>query len=247
MSLAFLPLHPASSVHQPCALPAYPTVDTPPALTELNALISNFLYGESSSDELFNPYATVDPATDRDGADRIRQRNLERYLTERDRLPRLFVLAEAPGPWGCRFTGVPITSEEQLLDPSFPHGGEQASNRDTPHKEYSASIYWRVLAPYAMDLLTWNTVPFHPFKPGKPMSIRTPRVSEINRFTPLLRDMLDLLKPERVAAIGRKAERALGQVGAEATYVRHPSQGGALLFEEGMRTIIDEMGLTPGS
>ena len=162
-------------------------------------------------------------------------------------MPPLFVLAEAPGPWGCRFTGVPITSEEQLVDPSFPHSGEQTSRREQPHKEYSASIYWRVLAPYSKHLLTWNTVPFHPFKPGKPMSIRTPRVSEIKRFTPLLAQMLDILKPDRMVAIGRKAERAYSLVGCQATYVRHPSQGGALLFEKGMRTIIDEMGLVPSS
>jgi hypothetical protein len=57
--------------------------------------------------------------------------------------------------------------------------------------------------------------------------------------------MLDVIQPARVAAIGRKAEKAIGLIGHDATYVRHPSQGGALLFEEGMRTIIQEMGLEP--
>lgn len=219
--------------------------NTPDRLLRLEHLIAEVLFDQSPTDGLFNPYRQVDPDRDRPHAHKTRQENLRRYLTDRSRVPRLFVLAEAPGPWGCRFTGVPITSEEQLLDPAFPHSGRQASLRDEPHKEYSASIYWRVLAPYALDVMTWNTVPFHPFKPGKPMSIRTPRVSEIKHFTPLLVGMLDVLKPERIAAIGRKAERALGLVGAEATYVRHPSQGGALLFEEGMRTIIQEMGLIP--
>jgi len=219
--------------------------NTPERLERLNQAIANFLFEHPPSVGLFNPYGMVDAAQDRPDADVIRQGNLCRYITDRPRLPRLFVLAEAPGPWGCRFTGVPITSEEQLVDPEFPHNGDQASRRDEPHKEYSASIYWRVLAPYTWDLLTWNTVPFHPFKPGKPMSIRTPRVSEIKHFTPLLAEMLSILEPERIVAIGRKAEKALGLVDAEATYVRHPSQGGALLFEEGMRTIIDEMGLQP--
>ncbi len=223
----------------------YRTMNTPESLLRLNDTIANFLFDEPSSDELFNPYSTENPEFDRKGAASIRQENLRRYLTERDRMPRLFVLAEAPGPWGCRFTGVPITSEEQLVDPSFPHAGKQASNRDVPHKEYSASIYWRVLAPYTQDLLTWNTVPFHPFKPGKPMTIRTPRVSEIKRFAPLLDEMMTILDPKRIAAIGRKAEKVLGLIGRECTYVRHPSQGGALLFEEGMRTIIADMGLTP--
>lgn len=221
--------------------------NTPDRLHQLNAAIANFLFAEPSSHELFNPYSTLDPDRDRPDAAAIRRDNLRRYLTERDRMPRLFVLAEAPGPWGCRFTGVPITSEEQLLDQSFPHSGTQASDRDEPHKEYSASIYWRVLAPYTWDLLTWNTVPFHPFKPDQPMSIRTPRVAEIKRFTPLLAEMLQILKPERTVAIGRKAERAYALVEHDATYVRHPSQGGALLFEEGMRTIIEDMGLVPST
>lgn len=227
--------------------PPFRTMNTPETLQQLNRTIANFLFEEPSSEELFNPYSTRNPMYDRADAAHIRQENLRRYVEERHRIPSLFVLAEAPGPWGCRFTGVPITSEEQLLDPAFPHDGQQSSNRDAPHKEYSASIYWRVLAPYTRDLFTWNTVPFHPFKPGKPMTIRTPRVGEIKRFTPLLSDMLDILQPARIAAIGRKAEKALGLVGHEATYVRHPSQGGALLFEEGMRTIIDEMGLQPAS
>lgn len=218
-------------------------VDTPHTLLQLNQAIENFLFGDPGSEDLFNPYLNENPELDVPEAHLIRRDNLRRYLLERDRVPRLFVLAEAPGPWGCRFTGVPITSEEQLLDPSFPHAGRQSSARPTPHREYSASIYWRVMAPYAADILTWNTVPFHPFKSGTPTSIRTPRASEVTRFAPLLHDMLAILQPERIAAIGRKAEKALASAGAEATYVRHPSQGGALLFEEGMRTIIDEMGL----
>ena len=222
-------------------------VDTPHSLLQLNQAIENFLYGEPGGEDLFNPYVDENPGLDQAGAHLIRRDNLRRYFTERDRLPRLFVLAEAPGPWGCRFTGVPITSEEQLLDPSFPHAGRQSSARPEPYREYSASIYWRVMAPYAADILTWNTVPFHPFKPGKPTSIRTPRTTEIKRFAPLLSQMLAILRPERIAAIGRKAEKALAAAGVQATYVRHPSQGGALLFEEGMRTIIAEMGLQPAS
>lgn len=222
-------------------------VDTPHTLLQLNQAVENFLFGQESTEDLFNPYATVHPDLDLPKAHLIRRENLNRYLTERSRVPRLFVLAEAPGPWGCRFTGVPITSEEQLLDPSFPHAGRQSSTRKEPHREYSASIYWRVMAPYAADILTWNTVPFHPFQPGKPTTIRTPRTTEITRFAPLLSQMLAILEPERIAAIGRKAEKALAAAGVPATYVRHPSQGGALLFEEGMRTIIADMRLKPAS
>ena len=66
------------------------------------------------------------------------------------------------------------------------------------------------------------------------MSIRTPRVSEIRSFAGLTRELLGCVEPEVVVAVGRKAEMQLGEIGVACTYVRHPSQGGARRFEEGM-------------
>ena len=66
------------------------------------------------------------------------------------------------------------------------------------------------------------------------MSIRTPRVSEIRSFSGLTRELVECVEPEVVVAVGRKAEAQLGEIGAPCVYVRHPSQGGARLFEEGM-------------
>ena len=48
-----------------------------------------------------------------------------------------------------------------------------------PHAEYSARIYWRVMRPWFPRFLTWNTVPYHPHQPGRPLSIRTPTAREI--------------------------------------------------------------------
>ena len=204
-------------------------------LIELNALIAKILFSQPSSDYLFNPYSSVNPELDVPGANVIRQNNLQHYICDRTAQPKVLLLAEAPGPWGCRFTGVPITSEQQLLDPRFPVHGQQTSKGDAPHKEYSASIYWKILQPYHESIFTWNTVPFHPHYPGKPLTIRTPRQSEINQFLPLLKGMVELLSPKSILAVGRKAEKALTILGFETTYVRHPSQGGATLFAEGVQ------------
>jgi len=211
-------------------------------MLELKDLIAKNLFRSPSSDDLFNPYSTWNPELDLPESHLIRQENLASYICDRDVRPRVFLLAEAPGPWGCRFSGVPITSEEQLLDPSFPIDGRQSSNTPVPHKEYSASIYWRILQPYHKDIFTWNTVPFHPHYPGKPLTIRTPRVSEIKQFLPLLKDMIDLLQPETVLSVGRKAEKALSLLQIESVYVRHPSQGGATLFAEGVRLEMEKLG-----
>jgi len=211
----------------------------------LNAVWSLFqehLFPAPSTDDAFNPYRTRHETLDVDGAPQRRRQNLQNYVATFDAAPPLFLLAEAPGPWGCRFSGVPITSEAQLLDPNFPIGGVQTSRED-PHTEYSASIFWRVLRPYASHLFVWNALPLHPHDAGDPLTIRTPRRTEVRAWQPLLTGLLEALDPDRIVGLGRKGERALDEVGADPTYVRHPSQGGAKQFEAGMESILDDMNL----
>jgi len=193
----------------------------------------------SSGDRLFNPYRDEDLTLDRPGAASIRRENLRRYLATYAELPPVLLVAEAPGPWGCRFTGVPITSEAQLLNPEFPLSGASSSSAAEPHSEYSAAIFWRIMAPYFPRFLVWNAVPLHPFKSGEPMSIRTPTIGELIQFAPSLRELTDVVSPRFVVAVGRRAELLLGRIGVECTYIRHPSQGGARLFEDGIRSVMD--------
>jgi hypothetical protein len=212
-------------------------------LQPLYEAVRERLFDEPSSAGLFNPYSTRHPTLDRPDAVRIRRENFRRYVTERTERPSVLLLAEAPGPWGCRFSGVPITSEAQLLDPDFPIAGRQSSAADDPHTEYSAGIYWRILAAWHARIFTWNTVPFHPHSVDEDLDIRTPRISEIRRFLPVTRAVVQTLEPRAVLAVGRKAERALDELGIDCTYVRHPSQGGATRFEAGVRACFAELGI----
>ena len=204
-------------------------------------IIEHHVFEHPGTDTLFNQYVTEDPAYDRPAASRIRRSNLRSYSASFKRRPEVLLLAEAPGPRGCRFSGVPITSEEQLLDPEFPIDGRQSS-LGTPNREYSAGIFWKNLLGHADRFFVWNTVPFHPHKTGMPMSIRTPTASEIAEFEPVVRALFDILRSRTVVAIGRKAERSLASCGIESTYVRHPSQGGALHFAEGMAAVFSQPG-----
>ncbi len=197
-------------------------------------LLKQKVFPTPSSDTLFNPYRDVHPDIDQPCASDIRRENMRRYLATYTVRPPIFLLAEAPGPWGCRFSGVPLVSEAQLVDSDFPLCGAPTSRAETPHHEYSARIYWRVLRTYFPKFFTWNTVPYHPHHHGKPLSIRTPTAAEINASTDVLAALVGELKPARILAIGRKAERALRITGTPGTYVRHPSQGGARLFAEGV-------------
>jgi hypothetical protein len=212
-------------------------------LPDVWALVEKHVFPAASTDERFNPYRDRRADLDVTDAPRLRRENLRAYLGAYDQAPPLFLLLEAPGPWGCRFSGVPITSEAQLTDPRFPIDGRQTSLEDEPHDEYSASIFWRVLQPYFPRFFVWNSMPLHPHDADALLSIRTPRRTEVREWQPLLTDLLDTLDPTRIVGVGRKAERALDEAGAAPTYVRHPSQGGATKFEAGITEIVDEVGL----
>ena len=208
-------------------------------------IVSEEIFSLSSTPGLFNPYNDQTEAFDRPGAINTRRENFRAYLSCYEHMPRIFLLAEAPGPWGCRFSGVPLVSEALLEDPAFPIHGAATSLADKPHGEYTANIYWRVLGPYFPQFFTWNSVPFHPYKEGKPMSIRNPGNKEVLVYTETLRKILDVIQPEKVLAIGRKAEYAYRKIDINCTYIRHPSQGGAKKFETGINEVIREVGLKP--
>lgn len=210
-------------------------------------LFDTHLFPAASTEELFNPYRDRRDDLDVPDAPAHRRDNLRRYLECFDTAPRLFLLLEAPGPWGCRFSGVPVTSESQLEAPNFPIDGTATSRKDVPITEYSASIFWRVLQPNFPHFFVWNSLPLHPHDPGEPLTIRTPRRSEVREWHGLLSNLLAELRPQRTVGVGRKGERALEAVGADPTYVRHPSQGGARKFEVGMEAIVNEMGLAAAS
>lgn len=204
-------------------------------------LIEERVFSVPSTPKLFNLYRDRHAELDRSEAPEIRRRNLRRYLACYERLPAFFMLAEAPGPWGCRFSGVPFTSEAQLLDEQFPIDGQPSSRlEEAPHTEYSGGIFWRVMQPYFPRFFVWNSLPFHPHDDGEPLSIRAPRRSELKRYSDLLAALLEFMQPDQILAAGRKAEYALKHIGADCTYVRHPSQGGARKFETGVQAAFGE-------
>ncbi len=150
----------------------------------------------------------------RDGAGAaVRRERLAVYLESRQDAPLLLV-GEAAGYRGARVSGVPFTSERQLTG----RGPTEAS----------ATIVRRVLAELELEeeTLCWNVVPTHPHVAGRPRTNRRPTRTEIDESAPFLRE---LAQGRRVLAVGRVAEAASG-----ASYVRHPSHGGAADFRRGL-------------
>ena len=201
-------------------------------------LLEAELFPVGSTPSLFNPYNGIEPELDLPGADEIRRANLLAYLAGFPRRPEMLLVGEAPGPWGCRFSGVPFTSEAQLCGGGLPMEGARSSKGDRPVREMSATIVWQAVLPHHPRVLSWNCVPLHPRFPGRPLSIRTPTGREVRDFSGLLSRAAELLEPPLVIAVGRKAEQALGLVSVECSYVRHPSQAGAALFRAGMAQLL---------
>jgi uracil-DNA glycosylase family 4 len=146
------------------------------------------------------------------------QERLRSYLGARGDA-EIVLVGEAAGYRGARVSGIPFTSERQLT------GSGPA--------EATATIMHRVLAQLGVEdeILLWNVVPTHP---GSENSNRRPMRAEVEAAAPFLQE----LTSGRVAiAVGRLAASAL-----DAPYVRHPSHGGAVAFEQGLRQAFATIG-----
>ncbi len=178
----------------------------------------------------FNQYRDWIPGLDGGpGAPARRLANLREHLAVRQDCCEMLLVGEAPGHLGCRFTGVAFASERQLpLE-------RRTSLHPTGWAESSATIVASTLRSLELDVTTvrWNAVPTHPHRPGEPRSNRPPTADEVNEGRALLGDMIGLLKPALVVAVGQVAGRML----PDAICVRHPARGGASAFRAGLAAL----------
>jgi uracil-DNA glycosylase len=187
---------------------------------------------------IFNLYHDSLPGVDSLEGPQIRRENLYHYLESFPRKPTALVLGEAPGWRGCRFTGVPFTSEAMLLSGELPFTGKPSSLRLPPHTETSAKIFWQVMRPYHPGFLAWNCLAVHPHQPGKPLSNRHPGRHEIRAHLGVLSELIRLLMPVQLIAVGKSAQYALAVLDLPARPVRHPSHGGAGQFRAGIQAAL---------
>ncbi|MEK7216691.1 MAG: uracil-DNA glycosylase, partial [Chloroflexota bacterium] len=182
-----------------------------------------------------------DPEFDLPGAAAMRRSNLWNYLESFETPPTMLVVSEAPGYRGGRFSGIPLVSERMLVTGPTDGITGRPTSLGVPYAEATATIFRRVTAAVALSPFIWNTVPFHPHHPGRPLTNRTPTRAEISTFAPLLGDVLRMVQPRLVIALGRQAEHALALLKVECRPVRHPANGGATAFEAGIRQAVAEL------
>ncbi|MBX2877225.1 MAG: uracil-DNA glycosylase [Saprospiraceae bacterium] len=188
----------------------------------------------------FNPFADHCPTHDLPEAITIRKANLRRYLLAQHQLQAdsLWV-GEAPGYNGVRRSGMYLVSEPQFEELGRRLGGIQfqKATRTPDQATRSSKAVWKLIQTLAAVPLTYDAFPLHAFRNNPPFVNRSPSRSELQDTAHILERLLEIFQPQRIIAIGRKAEYALDYLGVKSIYVRHPSRGGGPAFEQGIKGI----------
>ncbi len=183
-------------------------------------------------DAVFNPYSDRCPLHDRADAPRRRRANLRGFLeaVADDEVDSIWIARDL-GYRGGRRTGLPLTDEMHLQTFSEVYGLPLSRATKGPlMAERTAAIIWSVLQRIDRPVFLWNIFPLHPFEPGDPLSNRCHTRAEREMFSDVLFTLLDMLRPRRVIAIGRDAQKALANMSIDCHAVRHPSYGGQSEF-----------------
>jgi uracil-DNA glycosylase len=110
--------------------------------------------------------------------------------------------------------------------------------------ERTAAVIWSILAMVPAAVFLWNVFPLHPHEPGDPFSNRSHRPHERAVGEALLAELVAILRPRRLVAIGNDAAKVAFRLAAitEAVQVRHPSYGGQSDFVRQVRCLYDLTG-----
>ena len=195
---------------------------------------------ERSFGTTFCMFRDADPALECLEAPAIRRANATAYLNARAGRAPLLLVGEAMGYAGGRFTGIAFTAERTIMAWGAPY--EPTSVRPEGWAEQSGTIVHGALATLGLERETvlWNVVPAHPHRPGEPLSNRTPAVGELRAGAEVLGELIERLAPRAIVAVGRSAERALGELGLPCdASVRHPANGGATAFRTGLGRYVE--------
>jgi uracil-DNA glycosylase len=177
---------------------------------------------------------------------RLRRANLLHYLSFMvEQQPTTMFIGEAPGYRGTTVTGVPFMSITELsarpglISASDDGDGFEIPLGSSPTREATSAAMWKTLRSLPGQLpLLWSSYPNHPFEPGNPLSNRAPRPAEVAAGVELAMRLAGIFDIRRFVAVGRIAQNTLAKRGVEAIAVRHPAQGGSLIFDAQVKALL---------
>ena len=193
----------------------------------------------------FNPYSDHCSDDDRADAADLRCESLQTILKAATELgvDSLWIGRDL-GYRGGRRTGLAFTDDVHLSD----HGRRWNVEVCKPTEgkvvaERTAAVIWKALNQIAADvrIFLWNVFPLHPHEPRRKFTNRAHNASEREAGKDLLKELIEMLNPSRLVAIGNDAKRITDQLAGDQRVikVRHPSYGGQKQFFEQIGNLYD--------
>ncbi|MDT8896058.1 uracil-DNA glycosylase [Halomonas sp. I1] len=185
-------------------------------------------------ENVFNPYWNVCQKYDKPDASKGRREILYKLVDAASKMSidSLWIGRDL-GYRGGRRTGLALTDEIRASSigerwgvkiPRFTYG--------EPVSEMTATVIWSMLSRIDENIFLWNVFPLHPFSKGNSFSNRSHNAEERKIGEEVLSDLVELINPKRIVAIGNDAEASAKRIcrGLEVVKFRHPSYGGKNVF-----------------
>ena len=199
--------------------------------------------GALDFDNTFNPYSKRCAVHDLHDAPRRRSELLHAMLeaaVERE-IDAIWIGRDL-GYRGGRRTGLALTDDVHL----YAHAQRWGVSVERPTKgeavaERTAAVIWSILSHIKAPVFLWNVFPLHPHELDDPFSNRSHNSHERKAGEELLFQLIHLLKPRRLIAIGNDAALTAHRLADhhEVIKVRHPSYGGQTQFLTQVRELYD--------
>ena len=163
--------------------------------------------GALDFENAFNPYSNRCAVHDLDDAPLRRSETLYAMLrsAEAAEIDAIWIGRDL-GYRGGRRTGLALTDDVHLQA----HVGRWGVSIESPTRgkavaERTASVIWRILSKIDSPVFLWNVFPLHPHESNDPFSNRSHNPRERRAGEELLSQLIQLLRPRRLVAIGNDA------------------------------------------
>lgn len=182
----------------------------------------------------FNPYSERCHVHDIENAPDLRRELLLKILTAAvDHEIDAIWIGRDLGYRGGRRTGLAFTDD--LHVEAHAQRWQLAAQRTTfgaAFQERTAATIWATLDRIKLPIFLWNVFPLHPHQPENEFSNRPHTKSERYLGEELLAELVLMLRPRRLVAIGNDASKAARKINGDHVLAecRHPSYGGQKMF-----------------